>query len=70
MSIVPLHGRFENPKAFLHHIAEDGEIAAVAIVVFRKDGTCSRTHLNCDAMHMVYAGAVLTELGLNPDDEI
>ncbi len=62
--IIPLHGAFENPRAFLHHIAEDGEIAAFAIVVFRKDGTCVASHLNCDALHMVYAGAVLNQAGL------
>lgn len=68
MSIVALRGHFENPKAFLHHIAEDEEIASFAIVIFKKDGSCTSAHLHCDALHMVYAGAALTRLGLDGND--
>ena len=67
MSIVPIRGEFENPKAFLHHIAEDEEIEAFVIIVFRKDGTGVPAHLNCKARDMAFAGAMMTALALNPD---
>ena len=61
VKIVPINKGFENPKAFLHHIAEDENIEAIAIMTFTKDGEAHFSHINCAGRDLAFTAAVLLE---------
>ena len=63
-TIIPFKGEFTNIKAMLHHIAEDEEVEAFCIVVFRKDGTAVPAHLNCKRRDMAFASVILASRSL------
>jgi len=64
VTVVPLKEGFENPKAFLLHIAEDEEIEGFVICVLRKTGTMIPAQINMSRADMAYAGAVITAMAL------
>jgi len=57
MSVIPIRGHFENPRAFLLHIAEDEEMSGFVIFVETKDGTMRRAQINFSREAMAFAGA-------------
>lgn len=57
MKIIPIRGHFENPKAFLHHIAEDEDMTGFVIFVETKQGTMRPAHINFSKQAMAFAGA-------------
>jgi hypothetical protein len=57
--VVPLHGGFDNPVAFLHHIAEDTTIAKFTIVIIHVDGTARAGHIGMTGADLAYASVLL-----------
>lgn len=69
MSVIPIKGHFENPKAFLHQIAEDDQIEAFVMMVFRKDGEAEIAHINCKVRDFAFAGVAIANTSLNPPQD-
>ena len=59
--VIPIKGHFENPQAFLHHIAADQEMTGFVIFVETKQGTMRRAHINFSRQAMAFAGASALE---------
>ena len=58
-TIVPIRGKFEGMKAFLHYIASDPNAVKFAGVVWQSDGTVQAVHFECTNEQMAYAAALL-----------
>lgn len=56
--LVPIHDGFENPKAFLHHVAQDDNILAICMMTFGQDGRATFSHLNCSGSDIAFAASV------------
>jgi hypothetical protein len=69
MTVIPLKGNFENPKAFLLQIAEDEEIQGFCMVVYLRDGTVTPAHIFCSRSDLAFSGALLTQMALDGDDK-
>lgn len=41
-TLVPLNGKWQSPKAMLHHIASDDDIVEFVVIAVRKDGTVAK----------------------------
>lgn len=67
MNVTPIKDGFENPKAFLLHIAEDSEITGFAICVLRSTGSMIPTHINLSVAEVALAGVMLTKLALSEE---
>jgi len=68
VSVVPIKkGCYENPRAFLLHIAEDEDMTGFVIIVETKQGTMRPAHINFSRQAMAFAGAFM--LGLSQEDD-
>jgi hypothetical protein len=66
--IVPIRGNFEDAKAFLYHIAEDGDnIKEFVIYAIEKDGTPKFAHFEMARANMAFAAVTLMEVSRSED---
>lgn len=68
-NIVPIKDGFENPRAFLMHIATDDNIESACVVVVLKDGTMLPAHIKFNRSDLAFAGALLTKMALDGRDD-
>jgi len=69
VTVVPIKGHHENPKAFLLEIAEDEDIAGFVIFTVTKQGTMRRAHIHFSRQEMAFAGAAMLAWSQDHDDE-
>lgn len=60
-NVIPLRGKFENAKAFLHNIAND-DIQEFVIITINKNGDIGRANFNMTRANMAYASILIAEL--------
>lgn len=65
--IIPIRGKFEDPKAFLHHIATDDEIESFIMIAVHKDGTIGSANFKMTRANMAYASIILAEWSRRED---
>ena len=65
--LIPIRGKWESPRAMLHHIAADEEIESFVVIAVRKDGPVGKGHYEMTRANMAYTSVICAEWSRSDD---